>query len=130
MILIRSVIVCDPDNDYFLYVGVLKTYSPNCFIQETLSRRIINRSVRFITIVPDICIRYNCTNIIVINPRGDEELISDGKSPMHDNNVVTREDDGNIILKKPWNGQEVTYPDAGPALYDNTLFSFAQYEDK
>ena len=51
-----------------------------------------------------------------------------GKIPMHRSNVVTRED-GNYILKKPWNGQEVEYPDADPALYDNTSFSFAQYEE-
>jgi len=51
-----------------------------------------------------------------------------GKIPMHRSNVVTRED-GNYILKKPWNGQEVAYPDADPVLYGNTSFSFAQYEE-
>jgi len=51
-----------------------------------------------------------------------------GKIPMHRSNVVTR-NNGDYILKKPWNGQEVAYPDADPALYDNTAFSFAQYED-
>ena len=67
----------NPDCYYFLYVGELKTYSLNYFVQEALSRRIVNRPVKFIAIIPDICIQYNYTDIVVINPRGDEELISD-----------------------------------------------------
>jgi len=67
----------NPDCYYFLYVGELKTYSLNYFVQEALSRRIVNRPVKFIAIIPDICIQYNYTNIVVINPRGDEELIGD-----------------------------------------------------
>ncbi|THB70862.1 MAG: ATP-grasp domain-containing protein [Desulfobulbaceae bacterium] len=66
-----------PDCYYFLYIGELKTYSLNFFVQEALSRRITNKPVKFVAIIPDICIQYNYTNIIVINPRGDEELISD-----------------------------------------------------
>ena len=66
-----------PTYYYFLYVGELKTYSLNYFVQEALSRRIVNRPVKFVAIIPDICIQYNYTNIIVINPRGDEELITD-----------------------------------------------------
>jgi hypothetical protein len=67
----------NPDYYYFLYVGELKTYSLNYFVQETLARRITTRPIRFIAIIPDVCIQYNYSNIIVINPRGDEELISD-----------------------------------------------------
>lgn len=67
----------NPDFYYFLYVGELKTYSLNYFVQEALSRRIVNRPVKFVAIIPDICIQYNYTNIVVINPRGDEELITD-----------------------------------------------------
>lgn len=67
----------NPDNYYFLYIGELKTYSLNYFVQEALARRITNRPVNFIAIIPDVCIQYNYSNIIVINPRGDEELITD-----------------------------------------------------
>jgi len=67
----------NPDYYYFFYVGELKTYSLNYFVQETLARRITTRPIRFIAIIPDVCIQYNYTNIIVINPRGDEEFISD-----------------------------------------------------
>ena len=67
----------NPDYYYFLYVGELKAYSLNYFVQEAFSRRITSKPVKFVAIIPDICIQYNYTNIIVINPRGDEELISD-----------------------------------------------------
>jgi hypothetical protein len=76
-----------PDLYYFLYIGELKTYSLNYFVQEALSHRITTKPVRFIAIIPDICIQYNYANIIVINPRGEEEFISDhaftqpGKNP-------------------------------------------------
>lgn len=77
----------NPDYYYFLYVGELKAYSLNYFVQETLGRRITTRPIRFIAIIPDVCIQYNYTNIIVINPRGEEDFISDhsfvqkGKAP-------------------------------------------------
>ncbi len=67
----------NPDFYYFLYVGELKTYSLNYFVQEALAHRIPNRQIRFISIIPDVCIQYNYANIIVINPCGDEEFISD-----------------------------------------------------
>ncbi|MCB2215098.1 ATP-grasp domain-containing protein [Desulfofustis glycolicus] len=67
----------NPDYYYFLYVGELKTYSLNYFVQEALAHRIPNRPIKFVAIVPDICIQYNYANIIVINPRGEEEFISD-----------------------------------------------------
>ena len=51
-----------------------------------------------------------------------------GKIPMHRSNVVTRES-GSYILRKPWNGEEVSYPDADLELYENDRFSFSQYED-
>ena len=51
-----------------------------------------------------------------------------GKIPMHRSNVIGH--DGNeLILKKPWNGEEVRYPDADPALYNDDRFSFARYTD-
>ncbi|THB79855.1 MAG: KamA family radical SAM protein, partial [Desulfobulbaceae bacterium] len=49
-----------------------------------------------------------------------------GKIPMHRSNVVTQESD-NYILRKPWNGQEVTYPDADPELYHSDTFAFMKY---
>ncbi len=67
----------NPDYYYFLYVGELKTYSLNYFVQEALAHRIPNRPIKFVAIIPDICIQYNYANIIVINPRGEEEFISD-----------------------------------------------------
>jgi len=51
-----------------------------------------------------------------------------GKIPMHRSNVIGRE--GNeLILKKPWNGEEVRYPDADPEIYEGSDFSFARYQD-
>ena len=50
-----------------------------------------------------------------------------GKIPMHRDNVVTTK--GNdYILKKPWSGVEVAYPDADPDIYRNDQFSFARYD--
>ncbi|MGL1931001.1 MAG: ATP-grasp domain-containing protein [Desulfotalea sp.] len=52
---------------YFLYVGDLKNYSLNYFIQENFERR-FNRKVCFVAIIPDICKQYNYANIMVVNP--------------------------------------------------------------
>jgi len=77
----------NPDYYYFLYVGELKTYSLNYFVQEALSLRMPNKQVRFIAIIPDVCIQYNYANIIVINPSGEEAFIlnhsfaMNGKAP-------------------------------------------------
>lgn len=64
-----------PDIYYFLYIGDLKTYNLNFFIKEALERRIYNRKIQFIAIVPDVCIQYNFTNIIVLNPVAHREII-------------------------------------------------------
>jgi len=49
-----------------------------------------------------------------------------GKIPMHRSNVMGRE--GNeLILRKPWNGEEVRYPDADMKEYEKNDFSFARY---
>ncbi|GAB6887996.1 glutamate 2,3-aminomutase [Desulfothermus okinawensis JCM 13304] len=50
-----------------------------------------------------------------------------GKIPLHRSNVVGR-DNGNIILKKPWSGEEVKYPDADKKEYSNKEFSFFRYK--
>ncbi len=73
----------NPDYYYFLYVGELKTYSLNYFVQEALARRIPNRPIRFAAIIPDVCIQYNYANIIVINPSGEEEHISNHSFAMN-----------------------------------------------
>ncbi len=51
-----------------------------------------------------------------------------GKIPLHRTNVIGRED-GNIVLRKPWSGEEVRYPDADILEYNNKRFSFLRYED-
>lgn len=50
-----------------------------------------------------------------------------GKIPLHRDNVTRREGD-DLILTKPWNGEEVRYPDADPKLYGNdAAFAFRKY---
>ncbi len=51
-----------------------------------------------------------------------------GKIPLHRSNVVATTGT-TYTLKKPWNGQEVSYPDADPQLYANDRFAFAGYQD-
>ncbi len=49
-----------------------------------------------------------------------------GKIPMHRDNVISRE--GNdLVLRKPWNGEEVRYPDADESLYKKDDFAFSRY---
>jgi lysine 2,3-aminomutase len=50
-----------------------------------------------------------------------------GKIPLHRSNVVSSENNS-YTLKKPWNGQEASYPDADPEVYRSDLFSFAKYK--
>jgi lysine 2,3-aminomutase len=49
-----------------------------------------------------------------------------GKVPLHRDNVVGKKN-GNVVLKKPWNNEEVFYPDADLKEYDNKNFSFAKH---
>jgi lysine 2,3-aminomutase len=46
-----------------------------------------------------------------------------GKIPLHRNNVEGKEG-GRVILRKPWSGETVKYPDADPGEYENQGFSF------
>ena len=46
-----------------------------------------------------------------------------GKIPLHRSNVMSHEN-GDYILKKPWSGEEVHYPDADPGIYDRQEFGF------
>jgi len=48
-----------------------------------------------------------------------------GKIPLHRSNVVGHEG-ADIVLKKPWSGEAVKYPDADPVEYANPNFSFAK----
>lgn len=53
-----------------------------------------------------------------------------GKIPLHRTNVVEFAEDGNIILRKPWSGEIVKYPDADPETYKNDKqFAFRKYYD-
>ncbi len=67
----------NPDVYYFLYIGDLKAYGLNTLLKETLSRRLNQRQVQFIAIIPDICIQYNYENLFVINPSAKEEMVED-----------------------------------------------------
>ncbi|WDP93061.1 MAG: KamA family radical SAM protein [Desulfobacter sp.] len=48
-----------------------------------------------------------------------------GKIPLHKSNVQGHEA-GDVIMKKPWNGEVVKYPDADPAIYNNENFAFSK----
>ncbi len=50
-----------------------------------------------------------------------------GKVPLHKDNVVSNED-GKVVLRKPWSGEEVAYPDADAAAYADAAFAFARYQ--
>ncbi len=67
----------DPEVYYFLYIGDLKNYALNYFVQETLEKRLPGRDVQFIAIIPDVCFQYNFSNILVINPVARDDMIID-----------------------------------------------------
>lgn len=46
-----------------------------------------------------------------------------GKVPMHRDNVYGRKDN-NLLLKKPWSGEEALYPDADPIEYAKENYGF------
>jgi lysine 2,3-aminomutase len=50
-----------------------------------------------------------------------------GKVPLHRDNVIGRKENG-VILRKPWSGEEVVYPDADQSEYENSKFAFAKYQ--
>ncbi len=52
-----------------------------------------------------------------------------GKIPLHRSNVVKTE--GNeYILRKPWSGNEVSYPDVEEELYTSDQFAFSKYSQQ
>jgi lysine 2,3-aminomutase len=48
-----------------------------------------------------------------------------GKIPLHRDNVMGRQGD-HVILKKPWSGESVLYPDADPKVYHSSEFAFSR----
>ncbi len=52
-----------------------------------------------------------------------------GKIPMHRDNVISSNKKGEYTLRKPWNGEEVQYPDADIELYNRSGFAFAEYQE-
>ncbi len=58
----------DPTCYYFFYIGELKAYGLNQFVREALQKMAPGREVRFVAIIPDVCIQYYYPDIIVINP--------------------------------------------------------------
>jgi lysine 2,3-aminomutase len=51
-----------------------------------------------------------------------------GKIPMHRSNVIVQEN-GHLILRKPWSGEEARYPDADSEQYETPYFAFRRYGD-
>jgi KamA family protein len=52
-----------------------------------------------------------------------------GKVPLHRDNVVERK--GNtVVLRKPWSGETVNYPEPDPEVYESTDFAFQKYKDR
>lgn len=66
----------NPEIYYFLYIGDLKNYTLNHFVKEILQKRNPDREVLFVAIVPDVCLQYNYSNIIVINPLASTDRIT------------------------------------------------------
>lgn len=58
----------DPAHYYFLYIGELKAYGINHFVEDWLRKEHPGKEVRCIAIVPDICSHYAYEDILVINP--------------------------------------------------------------
>jgi lysine 2,3-aminomutase len=50
-----------------------------------------------------------------------------GKVPLHRSNLV-RKESGCVVLRKPWSGEEVEYPDPDTEQYRREDFSFARYQ--
>jgi len=67
----------NPSSYYFLYVGDIKNYGLNFFLQDALARN-FRKNVEFIAIVPDILVQYNYRNLVVINPHIEKHRRSNG----------------------------------------------------
>jgi len=58
----------NPNIFYFFYIGDLKGYGLNIFLQEALEDKFEGKEVQFVAIIPDILSQYNYKNVIAINP--------------------------------------------------------------
>ncbi len=58
----------DADIYYFFYLGDVKAYYLNSFIQDVLQSKTGQRKVQIIAVIPDVLNQYDYQNIIVINP--------------------------------------------------------------
>jgi len=58
----------DPNIYYFFYIGDLKGYGLNIFLQEALKGKTDGKDIQFIAVIPDILNQYNYKNVIAINP--------------------------------------------------------------
>ncbi|MFW5932252.1 MAG: ATP-grasp domain-containing protein [Desulfohalobiaceae bacterium] len=57
----------EPDTEYFLYIGELKSDCLNQFLREALGRK-FGRKFDVISIIPDVLSSYPVQNILVLNP--------------------------------------------------------------
>ena len=67
----------DPQVYYFIYCGDVKAYYLNTFVRKVLQKKLGQREVRFIAIIPDIFTQYDFENIIVINPSVQKKCTDD-----------------------------------------------------
>ncbi len=68
----------DPEVYYFLYVGELKSYGLNSFLQKKLSA-VVKRKVECLAVVPDIHDQYYYPNIIVPASANSKQINSSGR---------------------------------------------------
>ncbi len=67
----------DPDTEYFFYIGELKGNCLNQFVSEALSKRFAKK-FDFISILPDVLVRYPRGNILVLNPYCSRSVSGNG----------------------------------------------------
>ena len=69
----------------------------------------------FIWLMRRVCCQMILRSIPLTASVREGQQAAGGKIPLHRSNDVRREGK-DIIVKKPWNGEEVKYPDADPEL--------------
>lgn len=72
----------DPACYYFLYIGEFKAYGLNHFLRETLQKEQAGREVRFVAIIPDLCVQYYERDLLVINPEAGQTSPELGGLPL------------------------------------------------
>ncbi|RUM36960.1 MAG: hypothetical protein DSY50_01315 [Desulfobulbus sp.] len=71
----------DPQMYYFLYVGEMKSYGLNAFVENNLSIE-LNRQVRCLAVVPDIQAQYYLPDLIVPACPGDDNPPRQSRNPV------------------------------------------------